>query len=140
VGCMTGIDAVGAEAPVRFSVEYWAAFWADPDPGRIGRALAPDAEADWPGDGERVRGAEAYRARVRRVLDRVPDLRLEVAEHAVNGDVIFIRWVARGTGLGGKRFEMDGMDRILVEDGRVKENIIRYDSALFDALVGPIDG
>jgi hypothetical protein len=58
-----------------------------------------------------------------------------VAEHAESEDCIFIHWVAHGTGEKGP-FELDGIDRILLEDGLVKENVIRYDSATFEALVG----
>ena len=97
--------------------------------------FAEDVVGDWPGDPEPVRGFAAYRARIARLLDAVPDLTLEVAEHATNGNLIFIRWIARGTGADGA-FEVTGMDRIRTEDGRVKENIIRYDTAALEATVG----
>jgi hypothetical protein len=42
---------------------------------------------------------------------------------------------ARGTGADGP-LELTGMDRIRTEDGRVKENIIRYDTAALEAAVG----
>jgi len=65
------------------------------------------------------------------MLDRVPDLRLDVAEHARNGDVLFIRWIARGIGAGGP-LEFSGIDRIRLRDGLVKEHRIYYDPALLE--------
>lgn len=118
-----------------FSVERWSAFWAKPDPDMAARTAVPDVVGDWPGDPEPVRGVEAYRDRIAQVLARVPDLHLEMVEHAENGDAIFIHWIAYGTGANGP-FRMHGIDRILLEGGLVKENVIRYDSATFDALVG----
>ena len=89
--------------------------------------FADDVVGDWPRDPEPVRGFAAYKARIAQLLDAVPDLTLEVAEHATNGNLIFIRWIARGTGAEGP-FELTGLDRIRTEGGRVKENIIRYDT------------
>ena len=63
--------------------------------------FADDVVGDWPGDPEPVRGFAAYKARIAQLLDAVPDLTLEVAEHATNGNLIFIRWIARGTGAEG---------------------------------------
>jgi hypothetical protein len=124
-----------AATPTEFSVELWAAFWAAPDPSRVGLLSTDDVVGDWPGDLAPVRGKEAYRDRIAKVLERVPDLHLEVAEHAESDECIFIHWVGRGTGAKGP-FEIDGIDRILLEDGRVKENVIRYDPGKFDELVG----
>jgi predicted SnoaL-like aldol condensation-catalyzing enzyme len=119
----------------RFTVAHWSAFWAKPDASLAARVAIPEVVGDWPGDPAPVRGKDAYRDRIAQVLERVPDLHLEVAESAEDGDVIFIHWVAHGTGANGP-FQMDGIDRILLEDGLVKENVIRYDAATFDALVG----
>jgi SnoaL-like polyketide cyclase len=101
----------------------------------VARVVTPDVVGDWPGDAEPVRGVAEYTQRVAQVITRVPDICLEVAEHASNGEFIFIRWIARGTGANGP-FELSRIDRIRLQDGLVKENIIRYDSALFEALVG----
>lgn len=120
---------------VRFSIDHFAAFWSDPDSALVAQVVAPDVVGDWPGDPEPVRGVDAYTERIAEVLRLVPDLRLEVAEHASNGEFLFVRWIAHGTGAAGP-FELSGMDRIRVRDGRVTENIIRYDTAAFEAAVG----
>jgi hypothetical protein len=131
--------ATDPEAKPHFTVAQWSAFWVKPDPALAAHAAVPDVVGDWPGDPEPVQGTEAYRNRIAQVLNRVPDLRLEVAESAENGDVIFIHWIAHGTGANGL-FQMDGIDRILLEDGLVKENVVRYDSATFERLVGGNNG
>ena len=126
------------QPPPPFSVDQFARFWAAPDAALVARAMfADDVVGDWPGDREPVRGFRPYRARIGALLDVVPDLTLEVAEHATNGNLIFIRWIARGTGADGP-FELTGMDRIRTENGRVKENIIRYDPAALEAAIGPL--
>ena len=126
------------QPPPPFSVDQFARFWAAPDVARVAPAMfAENVVGDWPGDPEPVRGFRAYQARVGALLDLVPDLTLEVAEHATNGNLIFIRWIARGTGADGP-FELTGMDRIRTEDGRVKENIIRYDPVALEAAIGPV--
>jgi SnoaL-like polyketide cyclase len=121
----------GRPSQLRFSVDHWAAFWANPHPELAGRILTPDVVGHWPGDAAPVRGVTQYKLRIARMLDQVPDLRLDVAEHARNDDVLFIRWVARGTGPDGP-LEFSGVDRIRLRDGLVKENRIYYDPALLE--------
>lgn len=131
---MSQSDASG-HSPERWSIEGYQAFWANPDPSLIKYVVTDDVLGDWPGDSEPVRGVGDYVSRIEEVLRRVPDLKLEVAEHAQNGDFVFIRWIAKGTGAEGKPFEFSGIDRLRLRDGRVAENIVRYDSALFDRVV-----
>jgi hypothetical protein len=125
-------QAVAARPP---TVEGFARFWANPDPAVLPPALAPDVVGYFPGDPEPVRGIANYVARIGHFLDLLPDLRLEVAEYATNGELTFIRWIARATGVNGK-FEFSGMDRIRVQAGLVKENIVVFDTAQFDRLIG----
>jgi hypothetical protein len=39
-----------------------------------------------------VRASGEYARRIQDLLAVVPDLRLELAEHTPNGDVVFLRW------------------------------------------------
>jgi hypothetical protein len=50
------------------------------------------------------------------------------------GDVIFIRWIAHGTGLD-QPSGFSGVDRILLENGKVRENRIYFDPARFHSLL-----
>ena len=51
-------------------------------------------------------------------------------EHATNGEVMFVRWIARGTGPQGP-FEAVGVDRLIVPNGYVAENLIVSDHSIF---------
>jgi hypothetical protein len=122
-----------ARTRLRFSVEHWAAFWANPHPDLAGRIVTPDVVGYCPGDTEPVRGVTRYQQRIARLLTRVPDLRLEVAEHATNENFLFVRWIARGTGPDGA-FTFSGVDRIQLRDGLVKEIRTYYDPASLPVL------
>jgi predicted pyridoxine 5'-phosphate oxidase superfamily flavin-nucleotide-binding protein len=88
----------------------------------------------WPG-GIVVEGVEAYNRQLRAVIALMPDVRLEVVEHARNGDLAFIRWVSHGTGVDGP-FSMDGVDRLRIRDGRIVENVVFLDTAAFRRATG----
>ena len=119
-----------------WSVDAFKRFWADPDPALVRPSIfAPDVVGDWPGDGEPVRGIEDYIQRLADFVALLPDMRLEVAEYAVNGPHTFIRWVLRATGAHGP-FELTGMDCVAQRDGLITENVIRFDSAQFEARAG----
>jgi hypothetical protein len=118
-----------------FSVDSFAQFWAHPDPSLVRHAVHADVVGYWPGTAEPVVGLVAYADRIAKVIARIPDLRLEVLDHATNGDLLFVRWLARGTGAHGS-FELSGIDRIRIRDGLVAENIIVFDTALFEQRVG----
>lgn len=121
--------------PPNATVDLFARFWADPHPEALRGGVTDDVTVYYPGVAEPQRGPDAYVASVRRYLDLVPDLRLEVADYACNGDDTFVRWIARGTGVNG-RFEFTGIDRIRTREGLVAENYVMYDSATFAQLAG----
>lgn len=118
-----------------WSVELFAAFWDHPDPNLVAPMLTPDVEGHWPWHEEPTRGPEPYVQRIAGLIELIPDLRLEVAEHASNGAFTFIRYIGYGSGAQG-RFEFSGIDQIRLQDGRVAENFIRFDTARLHALIG----
>jgi len=75
------------EQPRSPMVEGFARFWANPNPAVLPSLLADDVVGYFPGDAEPVRGRDAYIAKIAQFLQLLPDLRLEVAEHATNGGV-----------------------------------------------------
>ena len=101
---------------------------------RIPTVVTPDVIAVWPCIPERVQGRAEYAQRIVDLLTLVPDLRLELAEHAANGEFVFLRWIARGTGPDGRRFEGIGTDRFRLRDGLVAETLVMSDLAIFGAL------
>lgn len=115
-------------------VERFAYFWSHPDTALLQGGLAEDVVGHFPGDPEPVRGPDAYIARVGRYLDALPDLRIEVADYSTNGDVTFIRWLARPAGPDGP-VEFGGIDCIRLRDGLVAENYVAFDPTQFDAAV-----
>lgn len=80
-------------------------------------------------------GGKAYVAVLRDLLRQLPDLRLDVHEHAMNGPFGFSRWTMHATGTAGP-FAMAGTDRTRVRHGLVCENYIFFDTALFGRLTG----
>lgn len=141
-GFLEPMDVVSAPSPAHaskphstsgWSVDRFAAFWAKPDAAMVPRALAPDVTGYWPGAAEPVRGIAQYTARIAALLAMVPDFRLELAEHAENGDCVFLRWIAHGT-WNGAPVDFTGVDRVRVRDGLVAENRIFCDHPLVHAL------
>lgn len=120
--------------PAPFSAEAFAAFWADPKPEHVTpEAFVEDVAGYWPDTV--LHGVEEYTRRLKDLLALLPDLRLEVAEHADNGEHVFVRWVMHATGRHG-RFELTGVDRIRTEDGLIAENLIVFDTRRFEELSG----
>ncbi len=113
---------------------HFAAFWSNPNPGGAKSRLAQDVVGRWPG-GIVVEGVEAYNRQLRAVIALMPDVRLEVMEHARNGDLAFIRWVSHGTGVEGP-FSMEGVDRLRIRDGQIMENVVFLDTATFRRATG----
>ena len=125
-----------------FTAETFAAFWAKPDLTDPAAAspIAEDVVGYWPGEEDPVRGRDAYVRALRELLARVPDLTLNVAESAEDGENLFVRWIAHATDVDGKAIEHTGVDRIKVRGGKVVENRIFFDRAQFERKLGkPLD-
>jgi hypothetical protein len=119
----------------RWSVDAFAAFWADPDASRVAPVLTQDVRGYWPWSNVPVQGVTEYVEHIAKIIAYVPGIRLTVGEHATNGDSTFVRWVMHGNGANGP-FELSGIDRLILRDGLVVENLIRFDSGQLQALVG----
>lgn len=121
-------------SPAAWVVDHFAAFWARPDPYGDASRISPEIVGRWP-DGAVLRGSRAYRGKLVAIGTAIPDIRLDVLEHAVNDDIAFIRWRGHGTGANGV-FEIFGVDRIRVADGQIIENVVHFDTAAFEAAAG----
>lgn len=132
-----GVGAAAQSPPKPYTVERWRAAWANPNPvgvmERVPLITTPDVAGHWPRTTRPVRGPKEYAQRIVDLLTFIPDFRAELIEHATNGDVMFVRWVARGTGPNG-RFEAIGADRLLVPNGYVADNLILSDHPIFAAF------
>lgn len=115
-----------------FSAELWAAFWAAPDPARVGDVLAPDIVGYWPGDPTPVRGLPAYVGKIAELVAAIPDLTVTLLDSATvpgnapGEELVYLHYVGRGTGPDGP-VAIRGLDRVRTRDGLVVENVIRYD-------------
>lgn len=118
-----------------WSVEGFERFWSKPEPDVVPAVLTDDVVGHWPGRSQPVRGRAAYTDCIRALVAALPDIRLSVAEHAASGECTFVRWVMRATGKHGA-FELTGIDRIRLRGGQVLENLIVFDTALFEARSG----
>ena len=143
---LTAVGAIGMlpiangraddESPLRgpYKIEDWGNTWRNPNKARVlARVPAiatPDIAGCWPQTTRPVRGPQAYAKRIIDLLDFIPDLSAEPVEVATNGDVMFVRWIATGTGPKG-RFEAVGVDRMIVPNGYVAENLILSDHPIF---------
>ena len=121
--------------PPGWSVQRFADFWSDPRAEDVPALVTDDVVGWWPGEDQPVRGVDDYTAALAHILQLLPDMRLSVAEHATHGDMVFIRWIMRATGRNGP-FELSGIDRIRMRDGRVAENVIRFDTGHLRRLAG----
>ena len=92
-----------AETPPRgpFTIEGWKTAWNSPSPERVMARIplitTPDVTGYWPRTTRPVRGPKEYAQRIVDLLAFIPDFRAELVEHATNGDIMFLRWVATGT-------------------------------------------
>ena len=117
-----------------YRIEDWGKTWLNPNKervlARVPAVAMPDIAGYWPQTTRPVRGPQEYAKRIIDLLDFIPDFRAEPIEHATNGDVMFVRWIARGTGPKGP-FEAVGVDRIIAPNGYVAENLILSDHPIF---------
>lgn len=131
----TPLATVSRFDPPGWTVERFAEFWSDPRADDVPPLVTDDVVGWWPGHDEPVRGVKAYTQALADILALLPDMRLRVAEHAANGEFVFVRWIMNATGRKGP-FEISGIDRIRMRDGRVAENVIRFDAQHLRRLAG----
>lgn len=120
-------------------VEAFEAAWRDP---------AHRFEALFHADGtllqssmEKPVGRAGVAAQVAAILQRFPDLRIEVRHWARNGHVILIEWAASGRPYGkGDVVRWQGASRFTLRDGLILEEIAYFDTTFLRALeVGVTD-
>jgi ketosteroid isomerase-like protein len=118
-----------------WSVQAFARFWQNPDPQLAPGVLSPDVVGHWAGMKAPVKGREDYTACIEDLVEALPDARLEVVESASDGECNFIHWLMYATGEKGP-FQIDGTDRVLLDDGIVYENRVFVDPLLFEEKAG----
>lgn len=100
-----------------------------------------------PGRPEPVRGRNAFAEHIDGIRTGFPDFHVAVDEMLARDDVLMVQWTVTGTHEGefegvpatGKGIEMHGMDKLRIEDGRVREHRIHYDTHGLMAQLGLTD-
>ena len=114
----------------RLGIAYRDAFFAR-DVDAIMALVTPDFVFENVTGGERIEGAEAARAHIAAIHARWPDMRFEEPEGGIRTgtDHMVAEWTATGTHPDtGRVLQWDGMDLILIRDGRICRNAV-YSSA-----------
>jgi SnoaL-like domain len=57
----------------------------------------------------------------------IPDLEWRLRHWAASEDVVFLEWVCTGT-VGGVFREWEGVDRMILRDGRIAEEVVFFDT------------
>ena len=95
--------------------------------GAVGRArFAHQSRVVCPAAAQQHRGLFV----IGNILKACPDFTLTFPEYAAAGDFHFVRWIASGSGSGG-RFQFTGCDRRRTRGGLVCENYIFCDDPFF---------
>jgi SnoaL-like polyketide cyclase len=118
-----------------WSVDGFRAFWARPKPEIVPEVLTNDVSGHWAGRDEPMRGPDDYTRCIAALVAALPDVRLDVAEHAHAGEFTFVRWILHATGRFGP-FQLTGIDRMRLRDGQVAENVIVFDTNTFERRAG----
>jgi ketosteroid isomerase-like protein len=98
--------------------------WVEPDPDRINGLVHSDIEFSQPLEGP-VHGHEEARAFWRRLFTLIPDIHGEVLSWGFGDGVVYIELRMVGT-LGGKPIDWVTLDRIRLEDGKVRQRIAYF--------------
>ena len=107
-------------------VEAFTAAWAHPRVEKLVQLLHPDCLLLQPVT-KPIRGREAACAEFTKLLGWLADLRGTVDRSAVDADVALVAWRLHFT-LGGAPCELRIVDRLVVEDGLIREREAYYDS------------
>jgi len=89
------MNAKAQPQPAGWSIESWAGFWAAPTIEvarmRIPLVCTSSITGYWPRQPEPVCGVADYCQHIVDLLTMIPDLRLKLEEHAINGESVFAR-------------------------------------------------
>lgn len=112
-------------------MEVWPSFDAD----RLAEAVDPESTIHHSGMERPIRGTEEPDY-VRAIKALMPDIKLEVANWAANGDVVFIEYEMTGT-LAGQTLNWTGIGRFKLRGERAIDAIGRWDNLDLLAQIDP---
>jgi hypothetical protein len=116
-----------AEDFVRFFAEGWAKPKPDGFMQHFKPRVHPEARFVQP-TLPPARGPEGFERGFRELFALFPDYLVEVDDWAARGDVVSI-WITHSATIGRRRRSWQGCDRIVLEDGLIRERVAILDSA-----------
>jgi len=126
-------------ADVQAVIDGFTAAWAHPNLDHFMALLHPDVLLLQPVT-KPIHGRDAARVEFAQLLGWLPDLRGTVDHTAATANIALIAW-RLAFALGGKPYELRIVDRLVVEDGLIREREAYYDSlGLMIALLGRPSG
>ncbi|HEX6687957.1 MAG TPA: nuclear transport factor 2 family protein [Solirubrobacterales bacterium] len=120
-----------AERFMQHYLEVWPNFEAD----RLDEAIDPEATIHHSGMSTSIRGADEPDY-VRGIKSLMPDIGLEVANWAANGDLVFIEYRMSAT-LAGRSLRWTGIGRFRLRGERAIDAIGRWDNLELLAQIDP---
>jgi ketosteroid isomerase-like protein len=112
------------EKAVADFVRRFETVWANPDPEALNGLVHADIEFIQPMEAP-VHGHREAAAFWRRLLTLIPDIHGEVISWGLREDRVYLEFRMVGT-LGGKPIEWVVLDRIVLQDGRVRQRIAYF--------------
>ncbi|MPY77650.1 MAG: nuclear transport factor 2 family protein [Actinophytocola sp.] len=106
-------------------VRRFAEAWANPSPDRLNSLVHPDVEFIQPLE-RRVTGHQQATRLWRRIFARIPDLHGEVLSWGFRDGIVYIELRLIGT-LGGRPIEWVSLDRIQLDNGKVRQRVAYFD-------------
>lgn len=120
---------VNRSANIAELAEKFSAAWRQPNPARFAALLHEDCLLLQPAT-KPVRGRDAAGREFERLVKWLPDIKGHIDLTSSIGDVLCVVWRLTFT-LGRKPFELRIVDRIVMQDGLIKEREAYYDSLRF---------
>ena len=115
------------EAEVQEFVTRFAAAWAARDSEAFLALWHPDGVLRTPFVGRAVAGAEL--GKLNDIQNKqAPDLVWQLLDWTWRGDVVVVEW-QNSRFVGGKRFDLRGVDKFRLRDGRIVEEVVYADTA-----------
>ncbi len=111
------------------------AAWSSGDVEKLASFFTDDCVYEDVCSGAVYEGQQELKARAKAILDRVPDLKLEITSLFAAGDWIGAEWIEPGT-QNGKRFSLRGASIVELHEGKIQREAIyaHFDGATwFDA-------
>ncbi len=113
-------------------VSRFAQAWASREPQAFEALWHPEGRLHFPFADRPIEGREI--GRLNRILNETaPDLTWTLLGWTARGDILVVEWECANL-LGGRRIAWRGVDRIVLRDGRILQEVVYTDTAPLQAM------